>query len=78
MFCVFYANYYGKDCFSVIFLVFLLLPRKPIRHTSFGVSDTVRYMRLCEPTAGSTDAVVMNLRRLQRHLCIVLLPNKNA
>ena len=78
LFCVFYANYYGKDCVSVIFLVFLLLPRKTVFHASFGVSDTVRDMRLCGPTAGGPDAVVVNLRRLQRHLCIVLLPNKNA
>ena len=35
LFCVFYANCYGKDCVSVIFLVFLPLPRKTIRHTSF-------------------------------------------
>ena len=35
LFCVFYANYYGKDCVSVIFLVFLLLPRKTVFHTSF-------------------------------------------
>lgn len=35
LFCVFYANYYGKDCVSVIFLVFLPLPRKTIRHTFF-------------------------------------------
>lgn len=78
LFCVFYANYYGKDCVSVIFLVFLPLPRKTIRLLLFGVSDTVRDMRLCGPTAGGPDAVVVNLRRLQRHLCIVLLPNKNA
>lgn len=78
LFCVFYANYYGKDCVSVIFLVFLPLPRKTVFHTSFGVSDTVRDMRLCGPTVGSTDTVVINLRRLQRCLCIVLLPNKNA
>ena len=35
LFYVFYANYYGKDCVSVIFLVFLLLPRKTVFHTSF-------------------------------------------
>ena len=78
LFCVFYANYYGKDCVSVIFLDFSRCLEKLSAILLFGISDTVRYMRLCEPTAGSTDAVVMNLRRLQRHLCIVLLPNKNA
>ena len=35
LFCVFYANYYGKDCVSVIFLVFLLLSRKTVFHTFF-------------------------------------------
>ena len=78
LFCVFYANCYGKDCVSVIFLVFLPLPAKLSAILLFSVSDTVRYMRLCGPTAGGPDAVVVNLRRLQCHLCIVLLPNKNA
>ena len=78
LFCVFYANYYWKDCVSVIFLVFLLLPRKTVFHASFRRFDTVRDMRICGPTPGGPDAVVVNLRRLQRHLCIVLLPNKNA
>ena len=78
LFCVFYANYYGKDCVSVIFLDFSCCLAKLFSILLFGVSDTVRDMRLCEPTAGGPDAVVVNLRRLQRHLCIVLLPNKNA
>lgn len=78
LFCVFYANYYRKGYVSVIFLDFSRYLAKLFSMLLFVVSDTVRYMRLCGPTAGSTDAVVMNLRRLQRHLCIVLLPNKNA
>lgn len=71
MFCVFYANCYGKDCVSVIFLDFSRYLAKLFSILLFGVSDTVRYMQLCGPTAGGPDAVVMNLRRLQRHLCIV-------
>lgn len=78
LFCVFYANCYGKGCVSVIFLFFSQYLAKLSAILFFGVSDTVRDMRLCGPTAGGPDAVVMNLRRLQRHLCIVLLPNKNA
>ena len=78
LFCVFYANCYGKDCVSVIFLFFSHYLANLSSILLFGISDTVRYMRLCGPTAGDPDAVVVNLRRLQRHLCIVLLPNKNA
>ena len=78
LFCVFYANYYGKGYVSVIFLDFSCCLAKLFSILLFGVSDTVRYMWLCGPTAGGPDAVVVNSRRLQRHLCIVLLPNKNA
>ena len=78
MFYVFYTNYYGKGYVSVIFLDFSRYLAKLSSMLLFGVSDTVRDMRLCGPTAGGPDAVVVNLRRLQRHLCIVLLPNKNA
>lgn len=63
---------------SVIFLDFSCYLAKLSSILLIGVSDTVRDMRICGPTAGGPDAVVVNLRRLQRHLCIVLLPNKNV
>lgn len=77
-FACFMQTITGKTAFRWFSLFFSHYLAKLSAILLFGVSDTVRYMRLCGPTAGSTDAVVMNLRRLQRHLCIVLLPNKNA
>ena len=57
LFCVFYANYYGKDCVSVVFLVFLLLPRKTVFHASF------RRFRYCPVYA----ALRADGRRYRRH-----------
>lgn len=68
----------GKAAFRCFSLFFYHYPAKLSAILLFGVSDAVRYIRFCGPTVGGTDAVAMNLRRLQRHLCIVLLPNKNA
>lgn len=59
LFCVFYANCYGKGYVSVIFLVFLLLPSKTVFHASF------RRFRYCPGHA----ALRSDGRRFRRRRC---------